>query len=88
MSKSGKSAYFRHIFANNFFVTFFSPFFVRLALKFEKSTNLTLIFFLNKKGIKNAEFHADFKSIGKVFKKCKKIFFLNFESKCAQDGSK
>jgi hypothetical protein len=27
MSKSGKSAYFRHIFANNFFGTFFKNFF-------------------------------------------------------------
>jgi hypothetical protein len=27
MSKSGKSAYFRHVFANNFFGTFFKNFF-------------------------------------------------------------
>ncbi len=35
--------------------------FGHLASKFEKSTNMA------KKGIKNAEFHADFKSVEKVF---------------------
>jgi hypothetical protein len=46
-----------------------------LASKFEKSTNMTLkkIFFGKiKKGVKNAEFHADFESVEKVVKKCTK----------------
>jgi hypothetical protein len=33
---------------------------------------MTQIFFLSKKYIKNAEFHADFKSIEKLVKKCTK----------------
>jgi hypothetical protein len=51
-----------------------APFFARLASKFEKSTNIYDLknFFFILKGIKNAEFHADFKSVKKVFKKCTK----------------
>ncbi len=54
---------------------FFEPFFARLASKFEKSTNMT--FKKNfrekiKKVSKNAEFHADFKSVEQVVKKCTK----------------
>jgi hypothetical protein len=43
------------------FFDFWRRFFARLASRFEKSTNMA------KKGIKNAEFHADFKSVEKVF---------------------
>jgi hypothetical protein len=54
----------------------FGAVFAHLASKFEKSTNMTfkkVVVFLNQKGIKNAEFHADFKSVEKVFiKKCTK----------------
>jgi hypothetical protein len=32
----------------------------------------TLPFFLIKKGLKNVEYHADFKSVEKVLKKCTK----------------
>jgi hypothetical protein len=47
-----------------------APFVARLASKFEKSSNMTHIFLFTviKKGLKNAEFHADFKSVEKVFK--------------------
>jgi hypothetical protein len=43
---------------------------VRLASKFEKSTNMIIKKKKNliKKGIKNAQFHADFKSVEKVLK--------------------
>jgi hypothetical protein len=40
-----------------------------LASKFEKIINITLKFFSNQKGIKNAEFHDDFKPVEKVKKK-------------------
>jgi hypothetical protein len=54
----------------NTFFDFLSCF----AWKFEKSTNMIFKtkFFLKKikKGVKNAEFHADFKSVEKVVKKC------------------
>jgi hypothetical protein len=45
--------------------------FARLSSKFKKSANVTykIFFGLNQKGIKNARFHADFKSIEKVKKK-------------------
>jgi hypothetical protein len=44
-----------------------APFFARLASKFEKSANMAKNFFFKvKKVSKNAEFHADFKSIEKV----------------------
>ncbi len=39
---------------------------------FEKSTNMTKFIFLSKKVSKNVEFHADFKSVEKVFEKCTK----------------
>jgi hypothetical protein len=48
--------------------------FARLASKFEKvllGQDLKKVFVF-KKGIKNAEFHADLKSVEKVFKKCLK----------------
>jgi hypothetical protein len=48
----------------------FEPFFARLASKFEKSINMTFkkIWFEKiKKVSKNTEFHADFKSVEKVF---------------------
>jgi hypothetical protein len=64
----------------NMFLTF-GAVIARLASKFEKSTNMSLknIFVEKiKKVSKNAEFHADFKFIGKVFKKCtKKNYKLN-----------
>ncbi len=41
---------------------FLKPFFARLASKLEKIW----------KGIKNAEFHTDFKSVENVLKKCTK----------------
>jgi hypothetical protein len=50
-------------------------FFARLASKFEKSNNMTFkkIFWEKlKKVSKNPEFHADFKSVEKVFKKLTK----------------
>jgi hypothetical protein len=53
----------------------FNAVFARLALKFDKSTYMTLKNFLlkkSKKVSKNAEFHADFKSIENFFKKCTK----------------
>jgi hypothetical protein len=40
-----------------------APFFARLASKFD-----VIFFFLNQKRIKNAEFHADFKSVEKIQK--------------------
>jgi hypothetical protein len=45
---------------------------VRLASKFEKSTNMTkkMYFEKSKKVSKNAEFHANFESVEKVVKKC------------------
>jgi hypothetical protein len=54
-----------------FGAVFMGPFFARLASKFEKRTNMTYtnFFFQSKKVSKNAEFHADFKSIEKSFKK-------------------
>jgi hypothetical protein len=63
----------RHIY-KILFILFFEPFFVRLASKFSKSTNMTKKFFfvLIKKIVKNAGFHADFKSVEKVVKKCTK----------------
>ncbi len=62
----------RHIY--KIFFWFFEPFFAQLALKFEKSTNVTckIFFGKNQKGVKNAEFHADFESVEKVVKKCTK----------------
>ncbi len=56
MSKNEKSAYFRHIFANNFFGAFFDPY---THIEFEKKNFLLLL-----------------------------TLFLNFECKCAQNGSK
>jgi phosphoenolpyruvate carboxylase len=49
-------------------------FFACLASKFEKSTNITFKKMLKKsnKVSKNAEFHADLKSVEKVFYKCTK----------------
>jgi hypothetical protein len=49
----------------NTFFLFLAPFVARLASKFEKSSNMTHIFLFTviKKGLKNAEFHADFKSV-------------------------
>jgi hypothetical protein len=55
--------------------SFFEPSRAHWHSKFEKSTNMTqknFIFEKIKKGAKNAEFHADFKSVEKVFKKCTK----------------
>jgi hypothetical protein len=43
-----------------------------LALKFAKSANMASINFLSEKVSKSAEFHADFKSVEKVLKKCSK----------------
>jgi hypothetical protein len=53
----------------NRFIFYFWRLFARLASKFEKSTYMTekKIFEYIKKGIKNAEFHADFKSVERVF---------------------
>ncbi len=51
---------------------FFAPFFASFASKFEKSTKYDQILFLIKKGIKNAEFHADLKSDEKVKKNTQK----------------
>jgi hypothetical protein len=49
----------------------FGAFFAHLATKFEKRAIMTLknIFWTkSKKVLKNTEFHADFKSVGKVIK--------------------
>jgi hypothetical protein len=50
--------------------SFSEPFFAFLTSKFEKSSNMTFkkFFAKIKKGLKNAEFHADLKSIKKVLK--------------------
>jgi hypothetical protein len=58
----------------NTFFLFLTPFFSRLASKFEKNTNMTKTIFclISKKESKNAEFHADFKSVEKVLIKCTK----------------
>jgi hypothetical protein len=53
----------------NRFFNFFLPFFAHLASKFPKSANMTPNFFLSKKILKNAEFHADFVSVEKFVKK-------------------
>ncbi len=55
---------------NKFFFIFWAVF-GRLAVKLKKVLiwpSKYFIFEKLKKGIKNAEFHADFKSVGKVFK--------------------
>jgi hypothetical protein len=70
MSKSEKSAYFRHVFVNKFFGAFFRTFFngFEISVKF-------CVFYT----------HVDF---------CKNNFlvlistFLNFDCKCAGNGSK
>jgi hypothetical protein len=54
---------------------FWRGFFARLASKFEKSTNMTLILFKIWKGIKNAKLHAYFKSVEKKFFKFTKKSF-------------
>ncbi len=64
----------------NMFFWFLAPFFARLDSKVKKSTNMTfnkIFFWKNKKGIKNAEFHYDFKTIEKVFKKFTKSYKQN-----------
>jgi hypothetical protein len=51
----------------------FGTIFCAFGLKLRKSINITYIFFFGSKKVsKNAEFHADFKSVEKVFKKCTK----------------
>ncbi len=51
----------------NPFFWFFEPFFACLASKFEKSAKMNFKkIFLEKKVLKNAEFHADFESVEKV----------------------
>ncbi len=57
-------------------------------LKFEKSTNMTKKK-KSKQISKNAEFHADFKSVLKVVEKCtKKLYAKQVWWTCAWDGSK
>jgi hypothetical protein len=57
----------------NCFYLLLAPFFVHLASKFEKSTNMTFKKkILIKKVSKNSEFHAAFKSVGKVKKNAPK----------------
>jgi hypothetical protein len=58
----------RHIYLIGFLI--FGAVFVRLASKFEKSTNM--IFKRKKFSQKNAEFYADFKSVEKVIKNAPK----------------
>jgi hypothetical protein len=54
----------RHIFLIHFLI--FGDVFGRLALQFEKSTNMTLQFLKKSNKVsKNAKFHADFKSVAK-----------------------
>jgi hypothetical protein len=64
------------MFINKKVFNFFESFFAHVASKFEKSTNMTppKKFFKSKKLAKNAEFHADFKSV-------KKSFFKNVPTK-------
>jgi hypothetical protein len=56
------------------FFKFLEPFFAHLTSKFLKNANMTFkIFFTKVKEIlKKAEFHANFKSVEKVPKKCTK----------------
>jgi hypothetical protein len=53
MSKSEKSAYFRHVFANNFFCAFFKNFFDR----FEISVKFC-VFYTNFEFLKEKKFFA------------------------------
>jgi hypothetical protein len=54
-----------------------APFFVRLASKFEKSTNMTKNCFTKPKQVsQNAEFHADFKFDENVFEKSTKKSYM------------
>jgi hypothetical protein len=66
-----KFKYKTHLLNTSF--DFWRRFFARLASKFEKSTNMTFKKFCLKKlekVSKNPEFHADLKSVEKVYKKC------------------
>jgi hypothetical protein len=71
MSKSGKNAYFRHVFAINFFVHFLKTF----------PTDL-------KSAWKSAFFYTHIEFLKTKIFLLLLAFFLNFECKCAQDGSK
>jgi hypothetical protein len=72
ISKSEKSAYFRHIFANNFFwVHFFKPF----------STD-------SKSALNSAFFDTQIEFLYKNFFLLLFALFVHFDCKCAGNGSK
>jgi hypothetical protein len=54
----------------NIFFLYFELFWLRLAFKFEESAYKSQIFYYIQSGLsKNAEFYADFKTVGKIEKK-------------------
>jgi hypothetical protein len=71
MSKSGKSAYLRHVFANNFFCTFFKTF----------SSDFVTFFDFFKKEIILGHISTFFKLWSqmrkKLLKKTENLFFIN-----------
>jgi hypothetical protein len=72
MSNSGKSAYFRHIFAkNNFFVHFLNTFFNGFEIS-----------------VKFCVFDTFFDFFKKKFRRVIFVLFSNFEAKRAKNGSK
>ncbi len=72
MSKSEKSAFFRHIFANNFFWCIFSKLFQRIRNQREILRFLTPFLVFSKKN----------------FFEVILVLFSNFDCKCAGNGSK
>jgi hypothetical protein len=72
MSKSEKSAFFRHFFANNFFLHMFSKLFQRIRNQREILRFLTPFSILSKNFFLNVIL----------------VLFSNFDCKCAGNGSK
>ncbi len=73
MSKRGKSAFFRHVFANNFFGTFLKTFSTDLKSAWNSAFLIFDIFF-------------DFSK--ENFFLVILVLFSNFEAKCAKNGAK
>jgi hypothetical protein len=72
MSKSEKSAFFRHVFAYNFFLVHFSKLFQRIRYQREILRFLTPFRIFQQK----------------IFLKVILVLFSNFDCKCAGNGSK